>query len=96
MKSTLMFTLLSSVLIFTEAIIVRDNEFEYSSGERHYHENHRQQQRKVPPTDESSRANGLNFHEVDAFGDDFVDFGAQTGPFGAFTWHANYPVEDHR
>ena len=27
-----------------------------------------------------------NFHEVDAFGDDFVDFGAQTGPKGQFSW----------
>ncbi|XP_053666156.1 uncharacterized protein LOC128715299 [Anopheles marshallii] len=96
MRSKLICMLLSSVVIFTEAIIVRDNEFEYSSGERHYYGNQGQQQRKVPPPDESPRANGLNFHEVDAFGDDFVDFGAQTGPFGAFTWHANYPVEDQR
>lgn len=35
-----------------------------------------------------------NFHEVDAFGDDYVDFGARTGENGAFYWHANYPVED--
>lgn len=36
-----------------------------------------------------------NFHEVDAYGDDYVDFGARTGENGAFYWHANYPVEDH-
>ena len=34
-----------------------------------------------------------NFHEVDAFGDDFVDFGAQTGPKGQFSWHADFPLE---
>lgn len=34
-----------------------------------------------------------NFHEVDAFGDDFVDFGAQTGSHGAFSWHADFPLE---
>ena len=34
-----------------------------------------------------------NFHEVDAFGDDFIDFGAQTGPKGQFSWHADFPLE---
>lgn len=34
-----------------------------------------------------------DFHEVDAFGDDFVDFGAQTGPHGQFSWHADFPLE---
>lgn len=34
-----------------------------------------------------------NFHEVDAFGDDFVDFGAQTGEHGQFSWHADFPLE---
>lgn len=34
-----------------------------------------------------------NFHEVDAFGDDFVDFGAQTGDHGQFSWHADFPIE---
>lgn len=35
------------------------------------------------------------FYEVDgeAFGEDFIDFGVQTGPHGAFTWHANYPLQ---
>uniref|UniRef100_A0A1B0CVB4 2-phosphoxylose phosphatase 1 n=1 Tax=Lutzomyia longipalpis TaxID=7200 RepID=A0A1B0CVB4_LUTLO len=28
----------------------------------------------------------LKFYDVDAYGDDFTDFGAQTGPRGAFTW----------
>jgi hypothetical protein len=36
---------------------------------------------------------GRNFHEVDAFGHDMVSFGAQTGPSGAFSWHASYPLE---
>jgi predicted secreted acid phosphatase len=34
-----------------------------------------------------------NFHEVDAFGDDFVDFGAQIGEKGSFSWHADFPLE---
>lgn len=34
-----------------------------------------------------------NFHEVDAFGDDFVDFGAMSGPHGQFSWHADFPLE---
>lgn len=34
-----------------------------------------------------------NFHEVDAFGDDFVDFGAETGAHGQFSWHADFPLE---
>ena len=34
-----------------------------------------------------------NFHEVDAFGDDFIDFGAQTGAHGQFSWHADFPIE---
>jgi hypothetical protein len=33
-----------------------------------------------------SRQSQQNFHEVDAFGDDFIDFGAQTGPKGQFSW----------
>lgn len=33
------------------------------------------------------------FYEVDAFGDDYLDFGAITGPKGSFSWHANYPLE---
>ncbi|XP_055598805.1 uncharacterized protein LOC129748287 [Uranotaenia lowii] len=40
--------------------------------------------------------NPQNFHEVDAFGDDYVDFGARTGSDGAFFWHANYPVEERK
>ena len=41
----------------------------------------------------SSRQEEQNFHEVDAFGDDFVDFGAQTGDRGAFSWHVDIPLE---
>lgn len=33
------------------------------------------------------------FYEVDAHGDDYVDFGALTGQNGAFSWHANFPLE---
>lgn len=40
-----------------------------------------------------SRQAEQNFHEVDAFGDDFIDFGAQTGPKGQFSWHADFPLE---
>ncbi|KAL9706389.1 hypothetical protein quinque_009907 [Culex quinquefasciatus] len=43
----------------------------------------------------AANENPQNFHEVDAFGDDYVDFGAHTGANGAFYWHANFPVEDH-
>lgn len=34
------------------------------------------------------------FYEVDgeAFGDDFVDFGAQTGLHGAYMWFTSYPL----
>ncbi|CRL03678.1 CLUMA_CG016599, isoform A [Clunio marinus] len=41
----------------------------------------------------SARQVKPSFHEVDAFGDDFVDFGARTGPHGQFTWHADFPLE---
>lgn len=41
--------------------------------------------------DELSQA--LKFYDVDAPGDDYVDFGAYTGPYGSFSWHANYPLE---
>lgn len=41
----------------------------------------------------SDRQVQQNFHEVDAFGDDFIDFGAQTGPHGQFSWHADFPLE---
>lgn len=41
----------------------------------------------------SSRQEVQNFHEVDALGDDFVDFGAQTGGHGQFSWHADFPLE---
>lgn len=41
----------------------------------------------------ATRQSQQNFHEVDAFGDDFVDFGAQTGPKGQFSWHADFPLE---
>ncbi|CAD7079192.1 unnamed protein product [Hermetia illucens] len=32
------------------------------------------------------------FYDVDAYGDDFVDFGAQIGPDGSFAWHSDHPV----
>lgn len=34
-----------------------------------------------------------NFYEVDALGDDFIDFGSQSGPKGAFSWHSDFPLE---
>lgn len=43
--------------------------------------------------DRGSRQVQQNFHEVDAFGDDFVDFGAMSGPHGQFSWHADFPLE---
>lgn len=41
----------------------------------------------------SSRQPRQNFHEVDAFGDDFVDFGASSGRHGQFYWHADFPLD---
>ncbi|KFB40049.1 hypothetical protein ZHAS_00007509 [Anopheles sinensis] len=72
--------LLATLLSLCDAIIVREDDF--------------QSKQEQAATDR--RASPLNFHEVDAFGDDFVDFGAQTGPLGAFSWHANFPIEDER
>ena len=48
---------------------------------------------KKPEVKKQERKEQQNFHEVDAFGDDFVDFGAQTGPKGQFSWHADFPLE---
>jgi flagellar biosynthesis/type III secretory pathway M-ring protein FliF/YscJ len=42
---------------------------------------------------QQQREEEQNFHEVDAFGDDFIDFGAQTGERGQFSWHADFPLE---
>uniref|UniRef100_A0A1B0DH13 Uncharacterized protein n=1 Tax=Phlebotomus papatasi TaxID=29031 RepID=A0A1B0DH13_PHLPP len=49
-------------------------------------------QKDQKDSSEERRAEDLKFYEVDAFGDDFTDFGAQTGPRGAFTWRANFPL----
>lgn len=62
------------------------------------HTNHRKKsgsglKEKKKGINKSSRQEQQNFHEVDAFGDDFVDFGAQTGAFGQFSWHADFPLE---
>lgn len=43
------------------------------------------------PTNDDEDKN--KFYEVDAHGDDYVDFGALTGQNGAFSWHANFPLE---
>lgn len=43
--------------------------------------------------DHESLEEERKFYEVDALGDDYVDFGAMTGAHGAFSWHANYPIE---
>lgn len=45
----------------------------------------------VEPTYDDETKN--KFYEVDAHGDDYVDFGALTGQNGAFSWHANFPLE---
>lgn len=39
------------------------------------------------------QSEAIKFYEVDAMGDDYVDFGAATGPKGAFSWHATYRLE---
>lgn len=33
-----------------------------------------------------SRQSDQNFHDVDAFGDDFIDFGSKSGSKGQFSW----------
>lgn len=43
--------------------------------------------------DRNPQSEALKFYEVDALGDDYVDFGAATGPKGAFSWHATYRLE---
>lgn len=45
----------------------------------------------LEPTHDDETKN--KFYEVDAHGDDYVDFGALTGQNGAFSWHANFPLE---
>lgn len=45
---------------------------------------------REPTYDDESKN---KFYEVDAHGDDYVDFGALTGQNGAFSWHANFPLE---
>uniref|UniRef100_A0A2M4D040 Putative secreted protein n=1 Tax=Anopheles darlingi TaxID=43151 RepID=A0A2M4D040_ANODA len=35
-----------------------------------------------------------NLHDVEAYGNDFVDFGSQTGRHGAFAWHSNFLIDD--
>lgn len=43
--------------------------------------------------DNGPQSEAQKFYEVDALGDDYVDFGALTGPRGAFSWHATYRLE---
>lgn len=55
---------------------------------------HRPQQQQVEQRPQTvSPAEQQKFYEVDALGDDYVDFGAMTGPRGAFSWHATYRLE---
>lgn len=54
-------------------------------------EQQQQQQQRHQLRSEEEDKN--RFHEVDALGDDYVDFGAITGQNGAFSWHANFPLE---
>jgi hypothetical protein len=51
------------------------------------HENPKRRRKK-----NLNRQNQPNFHEVEGFGDDFVDFGAFLGSNGQFSWHADFPV----
>ncbi|CAO1359828.1 unnamed protein product [Diamesa serratosioi] len=60
--------------------------------QRKHHQKVRKNHRK-PEVKKVERQEQQNFHEVDAFGDDFIDFGAQTGPKGQFSWHADFPLE---
>lgn len=51
---------------------------------------------EIPATaqdDRNPQSEALKFYEVDALGDDYVDFGAATGPKGSFSWHATYRLE---
>uniref|UniRef100_A0A182QJH1 Secreted protein n=1 Tax=Anopheles farauti TaxID=69004 RepID=A0A182QJH1_9DIPT len=89
-KTCLIF-LLSSLVILCQAIVVRDEVY-YNSREAQSDDEHS----LTSQSNDARALTGQNFHEVDAFGDDFVDFGAQTGPHGAFTWHANFPLEEKR
>lgn len=50
----------------------------------------REETGRRPTYDDETRN---KFYEVDAHGDDYVDFGALTGQNGAFSWHANFPLE---
>lgn len=56
-------------------------------------ENNKRLKHDTQKNAKSNRQSQQNFHEVDAFGDDFIDFGAQTGPKGQFVWHADFPLE---
>lgn len=61
---------------------------------RHHHEEPQKrflEQKKPKRTHDVGARN--KFYEVDAHGDDYVDFGALTGQNGAFSWHANFPLE---
>lgn len=49
--------------------------------------------RKLGHQKSSQQQEQQNFHEVDALGDDFIDFGAQTGEHGQYSWHADFPLE---
>lgn len=64
-------------------------------GQQTYRPRHRKSLKGRKAISKNARQNqpNLNFHEVDAFGEDFVDFGAQTGDHGQFSWHADFPIE---
>ncbi|XP_041775159.1 uncharacterized protein LOC121595316 [Anopheles merus] len=100
MDDKICFILFSSLVILCNAIIVHDDHYGNHDTREWHPDKLGPVQGRVAAGSEEERGDlrrtngGLNFHEVDAFGDDFVDFGAQTGPLGAFTWHANFPVEE--
>lgn len=60
---------------------------------QNYYRPHRKSVKQTESISKSARQEQRNFHEVDDLGDNFVDFGAQTGDHGQFSWHADFPIE---
>lgn len=88
-SSRKVFAIFVIVLVFVMVDAARD------SGDVHKQRKHQKVRKtyRKPEVKKQERNEQQNFHEVDAFGDDFVDFGAQTGPKGQFSWHADFPLE---
>lgn len=88
-SSRKVFAIFVIVLVFVMVDAARDRGDVYKQKK---HQKVRKTYRK-PEVKKVERNEQQNFHEVDAFGDDFIDFGAQTGPKGQFSWHADFPLE---